>query len=229
MITEEMVKRSPLRLLERTTHGGIKKGSIGVLAGPKGIGKTACLVHIATDQLLQKKHVIHVSFAPNPDHIVSWYEDIFSEVAKKYNLDCAMEVHDDIIKNRVIMNFRQDDLPVERIEKSIAALSEKGNFEGDVLVVDGYDFVHGSPEQLQELRRFAESNNFTVWMSMSSGIEAQLDSIPEILNPYQDQIEVIIGLKPRGDHVRLYLLKDHDEKPVPDMHLSLDSSTFLIV
>lgn len=229
MVTQELVKRSPLRILEKTTHGGLTKGAVGVLAGPKGVGKTACLVHIATDQLLQKKHVIHVSFAPNPDHIVSWYEDIFSEVAKRYHLDSAMDVHDEVIRNRVIMNFRQDELPVERIEKSIEALGEKGNFAADVLVVDGFDFAHGTPDQLKELKKFAADHGYTVWMSMQSGVDGEANGVPDILKPYEDQIDIIIGLDPRGDHVRLHLLKDHNEPVVSDMHLSLDSSVLLIV
>jgi KaiC/GvpD/RAD55 family RecA-like ATPase len=108
MVKEELIKRSPLRLLEKSIHGGVGAGNIGVIAARKGTGKTACLVHIATDQLFQGKHVIHVSFAGRTDHIISWYEDIFGEIAKKRNLENAMEIHDDLIKNRVVMNFNQE-------------------------------------------------------------------------------------------------------------------------
>ena len=72
MIKKELITKSPLRILEQSIHGGIGKGNIAILAAPKGLGKTACLVHIATDQLLQGKHVIHVSFrsAKSPAAIV---------------------------------------------------------------------------------------------------------------------------------------------------------------
>ena len=71
MIKAELNKRSPLRIFEKSIHGGVGKGNVGVLASRKGVGKTACLVHIATDKLFRDKHVIHVSFSSRVDHIVS--------------------------------------------------------------------------------------------------------------------------------------------------------------
>jgi KaiC/GvpD/RAD55 family RecA-like ATPase len=105
-VKEELIKRSPLRLLEKSISGGLGKGNIGVLASRKGVGKTACLVHIAADQLLQGKHVIHVSYASRVDHIMTWYEDIFKEIAKKPRMKSALEMSEELIRNRVIMNFR---------------------------------------------------------------------------------------------------------------------------
>lgn len=103
MIKSELISRSPLRIFERSAHGGVGKGNIGIIAARKGVGKTACLVHIATDQLFLGKQVLHCSFAERTDHIVLWYENIFNELARRNNLDGAHEVHDDIIRNRFIL------------------------------------------------------------------------------------------------------------------------------
>ncbi|GAG83913.1 unnamed protein product [marine sediment metagenome] len=107
MVRKELNKHSPLRIFEQSTRGGLGSGNIGIITARKGVGKTACLVHIATDKLFHGRQVIHVSFASDTYHIVSWYEDIFSEIAKRFNLDSAMEVHQEIIKHRIIMNFNQ--------------------------------------------------------------------------------------------------------------------------
>ncbi|MFW5643835.1 MAG: hypothetical protein ACOCYQ_07365, partial [Alkalispirochaeta sp.] len=122
MVKKELIERSPLRLLEKSIRGGLGAGNIGVIAARKGTGKTACLVHIATDQLFQDKHVIHVSFSGRTDHIISWYEDIFGEIAKKRSLENAMEIHDGLIKNRVILNFNQHGVTREQLLRSIGAL-----------------------------------------------------------------------------------------------------------
>ena len=137
MVKEELIKRSPLRIFEKSIHGGLGRGNIGVLASRKGVGKTACLVHIATDQLLRGKHVIHVSFSARVDHIISWYEDIFKEIAKKRSLENAVDVHDDIIKNRVIMNFNQQGISAERILRSVGAMIRDGHFGADTVIFDG--------------------------------------------------------------------------------------------
>ena len=46
MIKKELISKSPLRILEKSIHGGVGKGNLGVIAARKGIGKTACLVHM---------------------------------------------------------------------------------------------------------------------------------------------------------------------------------------
>ena len=57
--------------------------------------------------LLQGKKVIHVSFNQHSDYVISWYEDIFNEMAKKKNLEKAEEVKDELIRNRILLNFSQ--------------------------------------------------------------------------------------------------------------------------
>ena len=156
MIKHEIITRSPLRILEKSTHGGVGKGNIGVIASRKGTGKTACLVHIATDQLFQGKNLIHVSFSADTAHIVSWYEHIFEEIARRYKLDCAMDVHDDIIKNRVIMNFRQDGVSAEQVQRSLRSMILDGNFTADLIIIDGYDFSKVSAEEFSSFKRFAQ-------------------------------------------------------------------------
>src|SRR4030042_5059805 len=128
MLKQELIKNSPLRILEKSVHGGVGKGNIGVLAARQGVGKTACLVHIATYQLFQGKHVIHVSFSGSPAHIISWYEDIFSELALRLKLENSMEEHDQIIKNRVIMNFNQAGAKIDMVARSLRSMIKEGGF-----------------------------------------------------------------------------------------------------
>ena len=225
MVKEELVQRSPLRIFEKSIHGGLGAGEIGMLVSPKGVGKTACLVHIATDKLFCDRHVIHVSFATRVDHIISWYEDIFKEIAKKRNLESAVDVHDEIIKNRVIMNFNQRGITTAQILKSISAMIEEGHFAADTIIFDGYDLAHSDVGDIREIREFAESCNLEIWFSVSlpEGTEAE-----EYVKPYDDQISVLITLEFSGDHVHFKALKDHGVLEPKDMHLMLDPKTLLI-
>ena len=231
MVKEELIKRSPLRILERSIHGGLGSGNVGVIASRKGTGKTACLVHIATDQLFQGKHVIHVSFAGRTDHIISWYEDIFGEIAKKRGLEDVMHVHDDIVKNRVIMNFNQEGVTAEQLLTSIRALIGEGHFAADVIIVDGYDFERGKPEMIAAIGAFAKEHGLTVWFSASihrDDPRVDGDGAPVILSPYMDRIAVLITLQPTDTHIKLTLVKDHDNRAQDEMHLMLDSKSLLI-
>lgn len=231
MVKSELVKRSPLRILEESIHGGVGKGNIGIVASRKGVGKTACLVHIATDQLLQDKHVIHVSFSARTDHIINWYEDIFKEIAKKRKLESAVDVHDEIIKNRVIMNFSQEGISTDQILSSLEAMITRGKFSADSLIVDGYDFSKSDVDQLKQVRAFADRLGMEIWISASiKGEEPIFDEkgIPFELKPFLDETAVLITLKYAGDYVHMKLVKDHNEIPSRELQLKLDPKTLLI-
>jgi hypothetical protein len=231
MIKHELVKRSPLRILEQSIHGRLGQGNIGVFAAPKGVGKTACLVHLATDQLLNEKHVIHVSFATDTRHIITWYEDIFQEIARRYRLDNAMDVHDEIIRNRVVLNFRQDGVSMQQVQRSLRSMIKDGGIRADVVFVDGYDFSKSSVQELSDFKRFAGEAGLELWFSVSvpkNAAAGDKQGVPALLNPYLALIDILIALEPCRDYIHLKLVKDHDVFPEADLHLKLDPHILLI-
>jgi hypothetical protein len=232
MIKEELISRSPLRILEKTIHGGLGQGHVGVVAARKGVGKTACLVHIATDKLFQGKPVIHVSYAARVDYIIDWYEDIFKEISRTKGGEPSGDLHDEIVRNRVIMNFKQDGVRTEQVLRSVEAMIVTGNFAADTIIVDGYDFSRPEgPADLARFREFASRLGLEVWFSASlKGEEPLFDElgIPRELRRFLPQMDVIITLKTETDSVRLNLVKDHDYPLDKGLHLHLDQKTLLI-
>jgi hypothetical protein len=230
-VKEELIKRSPLRILEKSISGGLGRGNIGVLASRKGVGKTACLVHIAADKLLQGAHVIHVSYASRVDHIMTWYEDIFKEIAKKPRMKSAIEMYDELIRNRVIMNFKQEGTRTEQVLRSLEAMIVHGHFGAEAIIVDGLDFGQAGNEDLRKFKDFAGRLGLEVWFSASlRGDEPLFDEqgIPFSLKDHLDVIDVLISLQHHGDHVHFNLVKDHGRLAPKDMRLKLDPKTLLI-
>jgi hypothetical protein len=231
MIKEDLISRSPLRILENSIHGGLGKGNIGALASRKGVGKTACLVHIATDKLFQGKPVIHVSYASRVDHIVSWYEDIFRQLAAGADAGSAADLHDDLVKNRVIMNFSQAGMKTEQVLRSLEALIHDGKFPAETVIVDGYNFTSESADDLARFKDFAGRMGVEVWFSASlKGDEPLFDEqgLPRELACCLGNIDVLITLHNLKDRVEMRLVKD-DGYPAPgDIGLSLDPKTLLI-
>lgn len=231
MVKNEFVKRSPLRILEKSTHGGLQAGGIGILAGYKGVGKTACLVHIATDQLLQDVHVIHVSFRDQTDHIITWYEDIFGELSSRYKLDGAMDLHDSIIGNRIIMNFRQDGVHWPQIQARINTLMESSSFAADTIVVDGFDISQATREEFAALSTFAVSKGLRIWLSASLQTKPSKETagqVPAELAAFAESLSIVVTLVNMGSYVHLQLVKDHTSNTAPEMHLKLDPKILLI-
>jgi hypothetical protein len=232
MINEELMSKSPLRILEKSTQGGVGKGNIGIIAARKGVGKTACLVHIATDQLLQGKNIIHVSFAANTAHIAAWYKDIFEEVARRLGIPNPQDVENEVTRNRVIMNFKQDEVAIGRMLSSIKSMIREGNFVADVVVVDGYDFSGADTENFAAFKAFAEELRISIWFSATTHRDdpsKDANGVPVVLSPYMNNTAILILMEPVEGYVHLHLVKDHDVFPAPDsLRLKLDPQVMLI-
>jgi len=234
MVKKELIDKSPLRKLDNSIHGGVGIGNIGVIAARRGIGKTACLVHIATDKLMAGKHVIHVSYAKRVDHIISWYEDIFKEISLKRELEGAMDIHDEIIQNRVIMNFSQQGTSVDQVIAGVSAMMDNGQMDTNVIVIDGFDFTKASAEDVSAFKAFAGDKSVELWFTDdyhrddSDGPILNKEGIPTNLVPFIDQIDVIVTLKAERDYLHLYLVKDHGTINTEDLPLKLDPKSLLI-
>ena len=231
MVRSELNKRSPLRVFEKSINGGVGKGHIGVLASKKGVGKTACLVHIATDKLFRDRHVIHVSFSQKVDHIINWYEDIFKEISKKRELEDAVDIHDEIIKNRVIMNFNSQGTTIDQVLTSLRAMITDGNFPADSVIFDGYNLSEAAQEDFDKVKSFAKEVNIEVWFSASlkgENPEFNSNGVPADLEARINDLDVLITLKYQGDHIHFQAIKDHDNLEPKEMSLKLDPKTLLI-
>jgi KaiC/GvpD/RAD55 family RecA-like ATPase len=230
MIKAELIKRSPLRVLEKTTRGALSKGSLGIVAAKKGTGKTAFLVHLATDQLFQGRHVIHVSYAGKTDHIIDWYEEIFEEIAERYRLDGPREAHDQVVRNRVIMNFNQTAVTVTQVTRSVSAMIRDGHFDADLVVVDGFDFRKGSPAEIEEFHTFAREMGLAIWFSATLPLEEDVPpGLPPLLERYSSVVDIVLVLRPQANHLRLELVKDHDRSVADTLALELDPKILLIL
>jgi archaellum biogenesis ATPase FlaH len=86
MEKQDLYEKSPVRLFDSATEGGLKAGELGLVTSKKGLGKTSVLVQFGMDTLLQDKQLVHVSFDLHSSNVISWYDGIFAEIAKKKNI-----------------------------------------------------------------------------------------------------------------------------------------------
>ncbi len=226
MVKQELIDRSPVRFFEKSLNGGVKAGEIGVIASKKGLGKTSVLVQIGLDMLLQDKQVVHVSFNQHSDYVISWYEDIFAEMAKKKNLDKAGEIKDELIRKRIVLNFNQDIVSLPQIIKTMTALKESGiNAEG--IIIDGFDFSRASADDFAQMKHFAEDARIAVWISCNTEGSDLKSMFPACVESASDCFAVIIFLEPNPDSIQMKVLKEHSGTP-HDINIKLDTKTLLM-
>jgi len=237
MILSELIQRSPIRIFEQSIHGGLKPGEIGIIASPNGVGKTSVLVQLALDKLLQGKKVIHVSFTQHIHYVPVWYEDIFDEFISKKNLENAADIKNDLVKNRVLMNFNQDGITKDQIIRSLRAMIIEGGFKAEAIIIDGFDFSRTDKESdlqasIANVKTFATEMGVSVWYSCSvkdEGPQYDKENIPLVIGNFANIIDVVIVLQPKPDHIELSISKDRNSVISKSMAMKLDPKTLLIL
>ena len=188
MIKDELFERSPIRCFEKATNGGLKAGELGLLTAKKGLGKTSVLVQFGVDTLLQDKQVVHVSFDQQSSNVISWYQDIFTEIAKKKNIANISDLVTELVRKRVILNFNQDAVALPQIVKTLKAL-EEGGITASCMVIDGVDLAKLTAADVQVVADYAKEAGAVVWFSanaddgdINSVLPADLQNIRDLLN-----------------------------------------------
>lgn len=230
MVKNELVQRSPVRLLEKNIQGGLKAGEIGILSAPKGIGKTSVLVQIALDKLLQDKKIIHISFNQRASHVQNWYENIFEETARKKQLENERDVADELIRNRVLMNFNQEGVNSDVIRRSLKSMIVDGGLKADSIIIDGFDFTVADRGRISTLKDFAKEIGVSVWYScdLSGAPPYDKQGIPVVVKDIEDLIDVVIVLDPKTAYTELRVSKEHGNYKTESI-VRLDPKTLLIL
>lgn len=224
---------SPIRAFEESINGGLGKGNLGVIVSKKGVGKTACLVHIATDKLFKGENVIHVSFSGNVEHVINWYKEVYREIVESNSLDDAQDVYNQILANRVVMNFSQEQVPIERVLESLTSLISHGAFKADAVLFDGFKLTIASEEDIAKIKKFAVDMNIEVWFAVSPvrpDVTFDEYGVPNTLEKYFPLIDVLVALKFDDSHekVNLTVVRAHGENIPKPAKVSLDPKTMLI-
>lgn len=229
---KDFPKVSPLRILEKSARKGLGKGNLGVLVARAGVGKTACLIHIAFDKLFRKERLIHISLEDIPEKVTSYYNVIYYDLVKAMALKGEEESKMLIDRNRMILAYLNQSFSTDRLRQNMKNLAEKIDFTPDALIVDGLDFSRTTAETFQGIKALAHEFKVEVWFSAlsPSGLpDTDAGGIPQPCSHVADQCSIILQLLPNPSALFLKLLKDHDSPVPPDTQMRLDPNTFLVM
>lgn len=235
MYRKEVNAQSPLRILERSIHGGLGKGNLGVVMARAGVGKTAFLVQIGLDDLMQEKDVLHVALGQSLEHVQSWYDGLFDDMARDTNLEDRDAVRASVAKRRVIQAYSETRLAPEQLEKVVALYTQHLGINPSVILVDGCEWdedVVSHAADLGAYKALARRLGAELWMTAQTHRHtagAHPTRIPEPCSAYEKVIDVAVYLEPHDHLVRVRILKDHDNPNVDETHLELEPDTLQLV
>ena len=223
---------SPLKILAESPGKALGQGNLGVLMSRAGVGKTACLIHIAFDKLFRKEKLVHVSLEDPPDKVASYYKVIFSDLVAALNLENEPETRLILEENRMILSYLKHSFEIGRLQENLKNLTEKVAFNPGTLIVDGLDFGKADRGLFEGFKEIADQFQVEVWFSALSHrhiTEVNERGIPYPCDRVDDLFGVIIQLHPSQSGIFLKLLKDQEGKPKSDVKLRLDPENFLAI
>jgi hypothetical protein len=242
MYRKQVNEQSPLRILEKSIHGGLGKGNLGVVMARAGVGKTACLVQIGLDDLMRERGVFHVALGQTLEHVQSWYDALFDDLSSRTKLEDRDTVRAQIAKVRVIKAYADHKLPPDRLEKALAMFEQHMKFKPEAILIDGYDWTGGVPykagaslqpaspvaEEIAAFKAIAKRLGVELWISAQTH-RGETGDHPTNLTPpcaaYAELIDVALYLEPHGHHIDVRLLRDHGKTVAEDTHLHLHPDT----
>ena len=229
---KQFIQRSALRMFEGSPEKGLGRGNLGVLIARAGVGKTACLIHIALDRIFRDGKAVHVSLQGGPDKISSYYNVILSELIKAFGLRDDHEARTLMEKNRMILAYLNQSFDLTRLRENLKNLSENAAFRPDTLVVDGLDFSRAEAGIFEGFKALAQEYQVEIWLSALSHrhiAEVNERGIPYPCSNLDHFFTVILQLHPAGSGVQMKLIKDRDRPVKEEAALILDPNTFLVM
>ncbi len=223
MAKQDLFETSPIRAFDAVTNGGLKAGELGLVTAKKGLGKTSVLVQFGMDTLLNGKQLVHVSFDQHSSNVISWYDGIYTEIAKKKSIPNEADVKEQIVRNRTILNFNLDSFNLQKVVNTLNAL-KAGGIEVAGVVIDGVDFAKVGEDDVQAVASYAKATKTKVWMSATADGEKLSDSAPEAILPY---FTAVVHLESKNSVTQVEILKFGKNTDVAS-NLKLDSKTLLI-
>lgn len=227
---KDFISVSPFKILEKSSRKGLGPGNLGVLIAPAGVGKTACLIHIAFDKIFRQKKLVHISLEEGAEKVRAYYNVMYSELIKALKIPDESEKALLIDHNRMILAYRNRSFELDRLRVNLKNLEENMGFKADTIIVDGLDFEKIERSLLEGFKKIAAEFDVEIWFSALSHrhiTEINERGIPYPCHRVDDLFSLILQLLPEPSGVFLKMLKDHDSAVITDAHVQLDSNTFL--
>lgn len=232
MPEKKMIQKSPVRIFERAIGGGLGEGNFGVVLSRPGVGKTAFLIGLAVDQLLQGKKVLYISTKESVEHVNDFFDQIFHAMARTLEMDQVPQMQLRMERNRHILVYNADFFSLEKLEQSVQFLKDTTGFAPEMMILDGTPrFKTTEQWEIDGVRKLAADNQAEVWTSANmhrEGQETDERSVPLEVARFDKDLDVIVHLCPQSEHIQVKITKEHGNPEVAQVRMELDPATMLL-
>lgn len=221
--------REAIELVKRTLGNPLGPGELGALMARAGVGKTACLTHIALEHLFEQRPVLHVCIDGSAEKVKIWYRELIKNLTAPKDDWTAKQRQ--IESLRFILAYLHHTFTVRKLEQSLQNLEEQTHFHPELIVLDGLDLDREPRATVEEVKEFAQKHGLSLWMSVRTHrhiTTTNENGIPYPCNENDDLFHAILLLEPTSKAIRVKVLK-HDGSYQPEHpELFLNPQTYLL-
>jgi hypothetical protein len=220
-----------LEMIAKALGQPLKAGQIGVVMAAAGVGKTACLTHIAFEHLLRGLPLLHVCIDEVPDKIKLRYQELARNVAELTRVESPAALQRRIESLRFIIAYLHHTFNPAKLRQSLHELREQAGFRPSMAILDGLEFEPHSEQSVSELRQLAQDEQISLWMSALTHRHIPVVNdrgIPAPCHQSDQLFDTILSLEPQPESIRVTVLK-HDGTYQPRYQpVFLNAQTYLI-
>ena len=226
------ISSNPLQLIAKSLGAPLGPGELGTIMARAGVGKTACLTHIALEHLLGGRRVLHVCIDEMAEKIKLWYGEFLKNIVALHPEEDLTRLQQRIEPLRFILAYLHQTFTPGRLEQSLHNLREQAKFDPSIVILDGLDFDRLQRSAIEEIQRFAVQNAVAVWISARTHRHITVTNergVPYPCHEIDDLFRAILSLEPEPDAIRVRVLK-HDNRYQPDhAKVALNPQTYLML
>lgn len=231
MDMEQPTSANSVELVQKALGTRLGAGELGVMLARAGVGKTACLTHIALEQLLRGVPVLHVCLNEGPEKIKLWYLEFLRNIATSQQGTDLAGLQHRIEPLRFILAYLHQTFSPDKLEQSLRNLKDQAKFNPSMVTLDGMDFDHVTRSTIEALKSLARTNEVAIWMSARTHRHISITNergIPYPCNEMDDLFEAIVLLEPVSEAIQLKVLK-HAHAYLPEYpSVFLNPQTYLL-
>lgn len=229
MLKNDLILRNPLRLMDQDNDALLPEGGYGAVVARAGVGKTALIVQVALNTMLQQRNVLHVSLNDPVDKVDLWYQEVLNSLARQYHVRQIKELWESIQTHRFIMTFNVEGFSAPTLEERVTDLTAQQIFNPHMVIVDGLPFDDQLRTPLEGLKAFSQRHHLHLWFTVTTHRHEPPgpQGLPIQLTAVADLFDVVIELQPEGKTIHICCLKGK-AGDAGAWHQSLDPATMLI-
>lgn len=227
MLKNDLILRNPLRLMGPENRPIVPEGGFGAVVARAGVGKTALIVQVALNTMLQQKNVLHVSLDDPVDKVNLWYQEVLTGLAHQYHIRQIRELWESIQMHRFIMTFKVEGFSVPKLEERVTDFTEQEIFNPHMVIIDGLPFDDQMRAPLEGLKAFSKNHRLHLWFTVTTHRNAAPGAgLPVQLEAVSDLFDAVIELQPEKKTTHIRCLKGCLDDSANDQ--CLDPVTMLI-